>query len=83
MEEIKNYAKIEFNHFNLDYDYCICEFHDIKNQLEAIEAEFLDHEPSLLEADEIANEPRIVITIEPMIDSQYAEYLKICQEEND
>lgn len=79
MEERKNYAKIEFKNYNLDYDYCICEFHDIKNQLEAVDAAF--HDADYLEFEEFG-EPQIIITIECMTDSEYAKYLEICQEEN-
>lgn len=80
MEEKKNYAHIEFKHFNLDYDFCICPFDEIQKQLECIDADFQDADEKRFQE---FGKPEIIVNIISMTDSEYEAYLVTCQDDND
>ena len=71
---MKTYAKIQFTNCCLDYDYTICEFNDVRYQLEAVEYIFTGYE--LLDTLEDDFTPRVLITPVIMDEENYNELQK-------
>lgn len=62
----KNYIRIDFENCGLDYDYTICPFHEVRDQLEAVEIALVDFE-SIEEGDV----PKVILTPVSMTEEDY------------
>jgi len=76
-EETKNYTRIKFINCALEYTWTICEFSDIKSQLEAIEDEWGHFEPNF---EPEYGRPRISITLLQLTDDEYEAFVKQMEE---
>jgi hypothetical protein len=74
----KNYAKISFYNCGLDYDYTICEWIDVSNQIDAAEIAFLDDDPN---DHEEYGKPKIEIEPILMTDQEFSYWFKINMED--
>lgn len=68
MKEKKPYCRIEFKNCGTPYDYTVCEWSDIKHQMEIAESSFIDTEESEF--------PQIIITTVFITEEEYNEQLK-------
>lgn len=67
----RNYAKVSYHNCGMDYDYTICQWHDLQDNLNIAETVFLDADPK-----DFKEHGKPSITIEPilMTDKQFEEW---------